>query len=279
MQLQVQEAIGTVINDDAAPTNLYLLDGLNRLFLVNTATAAITQIGTIPLRGPVIDIVSDQSGRLLSLDSLASPVPNNLYTTNLTTLATSFVSPVLGFPGGVSEEEGDAAFDVVDGNLYAVFDTNPQRPPELFRINVATGAVTNVGNITVGGTNLAQNNDDTDMNYLGYFNGTLYCALGGQITGPHANFANSLFTINPNTGAATLVGPLGVTLSFGGTGGGMDYDPISGNFYLMDSPSGLLYAVSPVTGRQPWSEMLVLYASRSGFLLHRFQLLGLSVLP
>lgn len=59
---------------------------------------------------------------------------------------------------------------------------------------------------------------------------------------------NALYTIDTTTGAATLVGPLGVYLSNGSLFIGLEVDPETGILYVADDVTQILYTVDTATG-------------------------------
>ncbi len=238
--LQNQEGIGTITNDDAAPSILFAATFNGGLAQVNTTTAATTPVGFTG-RFAIHDITTSGNGGIIGYTqngpALFSVNPNNAATTQ-----TTFVnSALLG-----TNIEGDMAFDTTNNVIYYVTQTAATGNPHLFRINPANGAVTDVGNITVGGANLAANADSVEMDYLAIRNGTLYCVIAGTISATNANFNDALFTIDPNTAVATRVGALGVDLT--PQAGGLDYDAANDRFMLLEGATGNLYRINRTTG-------------------------------
>lgn len=119
------------------------------------------------------------------------------------------------------------------GVLYASVRTNlsDTAAPVIVSVNPQTAQATVVQTVT--GT--AQN----DLDSLGFIGGTLY-ALDIDSTGTALTY---LYTINLETGQATLVGSTGI-----GTLYGLAYNPDDGFFYSSEAAARKLYRVSPATG-------------------------------
>ncbi len=234
-----QEASGTITNDDAPPAILFASTFFGDLYRVDQTTAATRLVGNTN-QSFVHDIAQDANGQLIGYSQLGP----FLFSINPTTAAsqiTTFVNrALLG-----ANVEGDMAYDAVNNLIYYVTFTGTGNP-HLFRIDPTNGAVADIGNILVGAANLAANGDSVDMDYLAIRNGTLFCVIGGGITGTNANFNDALFSINPATAVATRIGPLGVDLT--PQAGGLDYDAVNDQFFLLEGPSANLYRISPTTG-------------------------------
>ena len=238
-RLQNQEAAGTILNDDAPPVTLFASTFLGQLVQVNPATAASTPVGSLG-RTAVHDITVDGTGTMLGYTQNGPALFRVNTATGATSLQTFVNSAALGL-----NIEGDMAFDTASNSIFYVTFTALGNP-HLFRIDPTNGTVTDIGNITVGGANLAGNNDSIDMDYLAIRNGMLYSVIGGGITGTNANFNDALFTIDPTTAVATRVGALGVDIN--PQAGGMDYDQANDRFLLLEGSSGSLYQINRTTG-------------------------------
>ena len=238
-RLQNQEGIGTILDDDAPPAVLFATTFGGQLDRINPTTAAATPVGSMG-RFAVHDITVDANGTMLGYTQIGP----TLFTVNTATAATALRTFVNGAALGANIE-GDMAFDTVSNSIYYVTFTAVGNP-HLFRIDPNNGAVTDIGNITVGGANLAGNNDNVDMDYLAIRNGTLFCVVGGGITGTNANFNDALFTIDPTTAAATRIGALGVNIT--PQAGGLEYDPANDRFLLLEGATGNLYQINRTTG-------------------------------
>ncbi|MEP7016308.1 MAG: DUF4394 domain-containing protein [Verrucomicrobiota bacterium] len=112
-------------------------------------------------------------------------------------------------------------------------------PGALVRFDsTSPSAVTTIG--AVSGAASGQFFLDIDFNPA---NGLLYGLGVNGFTG-----ASNLYTINPNTGVASLVGAAPFTISTSIAGRvGMDFDPVSGGLRVI-TRNGSNYRVSPVTG-------------------------------
>ena len=231
--LQNQEAIGTITNDDAAPPTLFATEFFNGdVYQVNPTTAASTFVGSSFL---TTDIVSTGPNRILGYNG------NFTFDINPSTGQPSNFNFLFGGPSG----EGDLAYDAANNLLYLVGNA-PAGNPNLFRVNLVTNTLTDLGEITVAGANLAAAADNVEFDYLAFRNGTLYGVISAGVTGNNANFNDALFTINPTTAVAARVGALGVNL--GQSAGAMEYDPVADNFLLIDGTNGALFRVNPTNG-------------------------------
>ena len=236
-----QEASGTITNDDAAPIGLFAFTEGRftspSLYQLDPATAAATFIGSSGLFGGY-DITQDSSGAIIGYD----PFFDTLFNLDPNTAAVSNFVSVFGLP---FLNEGDLAFDTTTNVIYTV--SSGVGNPSLFRIDPVTGAGTNLGPIQVGGNNLAgAATDAIEFDYLAFSGGTLFGVISGGVTGNNANFNDAFFSIDPATRAATRIGALNVNL--GVNSGGMDFDPVTNNFYLIDGASGDLFTIAQATG-------------------------------
>lgn len=125
------------------------------------------------------------------------------------------------------------AFNPVTGVLYASVRTNlsSTAAPVIVTVNPQTAEATIVNTIT--GTA----RDDLDA--LGFIGNTLY-ALDID---PMVTNLTYLYTINLETGQATLVGSTGIGALYG-----LAYNPDDGFFYSSEASARKLYRVSPTTG-------------------------------
>ena len=236
-QLLNQEASGTITNDDAPPNVLFATEAFNSsLNRIDPNTGAATFVGST-----------------FFLTDIVSPGPNQILGNNGNVLIS--IDPYTGnllnfnFFGAGPQGEGDMAFDAVNNLLYFV-GSAPAGNPNLFRLNRNTNVLTDLGEITVGGNNIAANADDVEFDSLAFRNGTLFGVISSGVTGTNANFNDALITINPNTAVAARVGALGVNIgpANGFPTAAMEYDAAADNFLLIDGGSGILYRVAPATG-------------------------------
>lgn len=138
----------------------------DRIFRVNTSTAAVTFVGNHGINGGNA-LVFGSDGTLYAAGANTS----NLYTVNTTTGAGTLVGSI-GFASA-----GDLAFN--GGNLYLSSTTN-----QLIRVDPVTGAGSAIGGLGVGSV----------FGLATAENGVLY-ATSGQ----------GVYSVNTSTGAATLV--------------------------------------------------------------------------
>jgi PEP-CTERM motif len=129
---------------------------------------------------------------LFAASGLNGAHPGSLFTLNSTTGAATLIGPT-GSPAVTALAFG------ANGTLFGAGSSSTQSVgDELIRINPATGAGTLVGPFGAGIDGMA-------ALALNPRTGVLYGG-GGEFNG-NGNFTN-LFTIDPTTGAATLIGPL-----------------------------------------------------------------------
>lgn len=185
--------------------------------------------------------------------ALRGDVDDSLYSVNLSTGAATLIGPV-----GFSDVEG-LSFQPGTGTLFGVDDSLEQ----LITINLSTGVGTFVGNLGVSTLNpsLAFDNagnlfiaDDTRNFYSvnpGTGAATLIGSTGRDITGLTAlgttlygldDGNNALVTINPGTGATTLVGSLGIDIDEPG----LDFDASGTLFAIGDGTD--IYRIDTSTG-------------------------------
>ena len=182
---------------------------------------------------------SVQAAQVLYATGTGSPQLSALYTIDTATGAATLVQQ---FPG-IHIYGGGLAYDAATDTLYATgvldSDTGTSR---LFIINRFTGAFTYFPgmsptiNISFGGLAISP------------VTGVLYA------TGQGAEGLQALFTIDKNTGAATLVGPTGGTccavpyasiiygLGFSNDG------TLFGNGFRIDTGASALFTLNPATG-------------------------------
>jgi hypothetical protein len=159
---------------------------------INPSPFSVTPFGVAGV--PALSGLTLQPGTdtLFASSGLNGAHPGSLFTLNSTTGAAALVGPT-GFPAVTALAFG------ANGTLFGVGSSSSiSVGDELIRINPATGAGTLVGPFGPGIEGMAAlaYNSRTGVLYGG----------GGEFSG-NGNFTN-LFTIDPATGAATLIGPL-----------------------------------------------------------------------
>lgn len=156
------------------------------------------------------------AGTLYGVDS-----SRRIYTLNLTTGAATQVGTI---SANVSTAAG-LAYDTSTNTMYVTSTTNDA----LYTVDMTTFNATLVGGY--GDTSVVMHGLEYDST-----NNTLWGASGG---GSNFNF----YSINKSTGAATLVGPLGV-ISFTNLGYNSDTDKL----YATNSDTDSFYSVNRATG-------------------------------
>ncbi len=235
-----QEGIGTIADNDTVGLSLFGITFSGTLYSVNQNNAVATTIANSSASS-VHDISANSAGVMFGY-SQGGP---SLFTINTLTGATTTSVTVTGFPAGELNIEGDMAFDTANNVIYYVSSPQTQNP-NLFSINPTTGVLTDIGEIQVGGANLGAANDDVEMDAIAMRTGLIYAVVGGDISGTNSNFNDSLFSIDPTTAAATLIGPLGVDVP--GGAGSLEYDPSTDTFLYVNGITGNLYRVNATSG-------------------------------
>jgi hypothetical protein len=236
------------------------------LYDVNVVTGAATNprpVGTGA--NSLVGITFAPSGALYGLTTFVGSPPNSLITIHPATGASSSI----GFTT-LAVSEGDLAFDPTSGMLYGIdFAIGSER--QLFTISVATGAATIVGTLgTLGGNDfssltfapdgtlyvlstgdgaspsrlltvnkataatISSVNLSLDLGFTAGMDfhpltGALYVADGGAGDG-----TDSLYTLNPATGALTLVGATGLA------------DGLAGLAFVVPEPTSVGLALAGV---------------------------------
>jgi hypothetical protein len=197
----------------------------------------IARIGVALAAG--ISANSAIAGVLYAADGALSTA-GNLYTVDTATGLTTTVGQLVDASGQRYAING-MAWDATNQWLWGTTSSaSPTLANGLVRINHMTGQVTQVGLLGLNPTNFGA---DLDMR-----NGTLY--------GWAENSLSALITINPATGAGTVVGPNGQNLN--STGGGLasnaagtmfsSPDLATGNLWQVNTATGQLFGATPLSG-------------------------------
>jgi hypothetical protein len=190
--------------------------GANRLYDINMATGAATQIGTVSANAGVCgSLTRDPATGTVYLSSTSL---HQLFTLDVSTGAATLVGPY----GGAVQFMHGLEWDTSTNTLYgAAFSDRG-----LYRINTATGAATLVGLTGLTGFLTLGHRATTNTMFLTDTN------------------ADSLYTVNRANGAVTLIGALA-----GPTNpAAMAYDSDVGRMFLLDNVSMSLYTVNLATG-------------------------------
>lgn len=118
---------------------------------------------------------------------------------------------------------GLAASVAAQGRLIAIDSSGA-----LVELNMTTGARTSISTLSSGGTNVSALAYDRQS-------GTLWATTQSN---------DSLYTLNIDTGVATLVGAFG----FNSVMHGLEYNNSTGILYGMDALAGTLYTINKTTG-------------------------------
>lgn len=202
-----------------AQSRLFGVDGTNLLEL-NPLTGAV--IGTTPIvgtTGTVGGLAYDANTGTMFLSSTGQ---DNLWTLNIST----GVATLIGLYN-VGTEVVMHGLEVDDtGQLYG-YSTNIASGARFFSINRNTGQATPISDPGFGG-----------FGSLGFVPGTQTMFLSDTV-------GDQLWTVDRLTGAATVVGPFGVTTQ---VGVGMAYDPAYGMYAVNNSGQDALYTLNLQTG-------------------------------
>ncbi|MCA6126320.1 DUF4394 domain-containing protein [Bradyrhizobium sp. WSM 1704] len=241
-------------------TTLYALDAAsNKLFIQNPANAGIETAGiTLTLGGNTLDFTSVGGfdiGPSVNAPSNGSPVPTGsatavlnvggttaLYSINLVNGVTTLIGTVLS---GATPVQGLAVQDNVGGMPAIALTADGMNLVRFDTSSPGTTTTLALTNVTVGETIVG-------IDYRP-FTGQLF-AFGVNAT----NDSGSLYVIDPQTGAATVVGMAG-QISFVSTNGvtidlpsssvgyGMDFDPVTDRIRITTG-SGLNFRINPNNG-------------------------------
>ncbi len=252
------------------------------IFLATPATAALyaTGGGVFELSGLwMVDPGNGNASNVWNFPGIAiyagglayDPATDMLYATG-TTVAdsgtsrlftinrfTGVATPLAGLGSDINLSSGGLAISPVTGVMYATGSKSeiaPHQSTALFTIDKTTGAATLVG---YAGGNCCTGDFGIMLNGIGFrSDGTLY-ANGWALGGPSYpdSSQSHLYTVDLATGAATNIGPSGVTLGRSLKYSGLAFaadgtllslgslDAASGTLYLLDPATGAATALSP----------------------------------
>jgi len=166
-------------------TKLMYAHSGDELFRIEPTTLQVTSAGKFHPNAPHMnDLAVTPDGKLYSISS------NNLYLVDPSDAAISWIAQV---PGSVNVA---LTFDI-DGTLLA-----SDKSGNFHRIDPKTGISTNIG---AYGAGFGSSGD-----LVGLKNGALY-----EVNDVDAKGNNTLITVDPKTGAATVVGPIGFRMVWG----------------------------------------------------------------
>ncbi|MBL8957929.1 MAG: hypothetical protein JNK82_44550 [Myxococcaceae bacterium] len=153
------------------------------LYIVNPSGWSVTRVGAFNNGDQITDLAVTPNGNVygISFDSL--------YTINKTTGRATLVA-------GVSGAANNGMTFISNGSLLAAGSSG-----DVKSINTTTGAVTPRGNF---GNGLSSSGD-----LVAVANGTMYGVSSTTAGGGSASSNNVLIRVDPNTSAATVVGPIG----------------------------------------------------------------------
>ena len=166
--------------------------------------------------------------------------------------ATGAVTAYGGLSSFIGLSSGGLAIHPLTGVMYATGFYNdgvsPRQSTALYTIDKTSGAATLIG---FAGGNCCSGDFGLILYGLGFHSdGTLFA--NGLGNGPSFPVAHSshLFTVNLATGAATNIGPSGVTLGRSLTYSGLAFaaDGTLLSLGSLDAASGALYVIDPATG-------------------------------
>ena len=195
----------------AAPVMGYSVDGNDDFYKIDLTTGVATLIGPLPVA------IADMEG--LAFD----PKTGVLYGVDDTTEKLFTIDP----SDGMATEVGDLGVSIIDlgltfdpdGNLWMATEV----PGKFYSIDKTTGAATEVGSLVVLGVT------------------ALAAASDGTIYGLDPAY-DDLVTIDPATGEATAVGPLGISVE----NSGLDFDA-NGVLWGINV-DGTVFTINTLTG-------------------------------
>ncbi|MBC8106597.1 MAG: hypothetical protein H7Z14_08410 [Anaerolineae bacterium] len=166
---------------------MWAVNGSNQLYTVNPTTGSATIVGSMGVGGGYMESLAFDAttNTLFGMSSI-----QRLYSINQTMGAATLIGDAHGFSPFLA-----LACDN-NGTLYGV--KNDGLGPRLVEINRNTGAVAVERQLDLYPADIAFRPEDNVM--------------FGIVNGAQAVGAHGIYTINPTTGAMTLVGPLGATV-------------------------------------------------------------------
>lgn len=212
----------------AASTITYANTSSGQFGTLNLATGAFTSVGNTPT--VLSGIAATPTGSVYGLDASNNLVLINPANANTTIVGNAGVSLVV-FAG------------LTNGDLYGLdFNNN------LYSINSATGAAS-----LVGATGLPPIPADSGFaNGLAGGASTLYLSYQIYNTASHGPFGPSFYSLNPATGAPTLIGPAAQDTTGLGFVDGVLYGParVGGVFDLVsiNQNTGAASVIAPLSG-------------------------------
>jgi len=155
-------------------------------YMLAQTGGAANQFGTVDLQSGAFTLVGNMgagsySGLGVANGALYTEQNGDLYSVNVTNAALTLIGGAVG--------NNFSAFGSTTSGLYGIAQVGSQSVPNLFSINAATGAVTQIGPVGV------IQNGASAYAVLSNGSGTLYMENNGN-----------LYTMNTTTGAGTLVG-------------------------------------------------------------------------
>lgn len=231
MMTKTQWMFGLVITAFSLSASAQLLvyqdepQGIGILADVNQVTAATSNPrNTIP---SLVGIEFGGNGTLYGLSS----ANNSLFSINPATGGASLI----GSTGLNGILEGDLAFDSTTGILWGAYDL---ATPNLnfFTLNTATGAATLAFGLPA---------DFSDFSAMAFDGGGNLFIINTQSTTQDA-----LLKVDKTTGTVLdtiLLTDSGNAADLGGRAG-MDFDPVTGNMYVTDSGTKVLYTLDTTNG-------------------------------
>lgn len=179
--------------------------------LSNFATQ--TTVGTTQLSIFAMDFTPNGQTLYAVTGSTAATNPSTLGTLNTTTGAFTVIAPLSGLTAG--DSASGLTIDPVSGDAYFAAAGGATASSRLYRLNLTTGALTLIGQMAAPTDPVGTIMIDIAMNC----NGQLFA---------HNISDDALYSINPASAAATLIGTHGLAANFAQ---GMDFDNASGTLY------------------------------------------------
>jgi hypothetical protein len=214
---ELNKALSVMAGEQAFAVDVY--PGYNLVTFLNDNPGAWTVVAGVPGSAYFAgDFINGDFSKLYVIDYYA----NTLYTLDTTTGAVTTIGPSTPRSG----ETWTGLSGAADGTMYGS-TTNISRST-LYTVDISTGAATEVGEITNAPAII-----------------DIAVTPGGQMFG--VDIVNdNLVSIDPATGAGTVIGYLGFNANFAQ---GMDFEETSGTLYLAAySTQGELRIADPATG-------------------------------
>jgi len=201
---------------------LYGVGDFGELYVIDIDTATTTFLGdTVGGNTTLRGLTFGPQGALYACDNNGC-----LMTIDIPTATGTWVAPCPGVTG-----ISNLTYNASDGYFYAAQSSHS--PSHLYRLDAATGAATEVGEIDYTGTG------------FGYTSGLAYDPISEMLFAASSTGASKLYLMDPQTAGTTLLGDIGFSYT-----NGLAYAPDLGLLFAAVDPywTADLTTIDPSTG-------------------------------